>query len=271
LRAATNSYWVGGYSFLSSTTLTAAQYYVRLDHMSRTRFGALYITPQGGHRDPSGRLLRRPAVRRDDPGRHRPQRDHRLPGIGRAHHRRGRDNAQGCWFFNNAVNPSSTGRNPVDKGQIMVRGTASEILIDGCNFGGFNAQTGYTPSTTPAVYASTGATSVKLANLMASNGGTKLAQHQSSGIITKYGMTTGLWRSPDAAARRRRPRHGRRPDRSRLDRANRRVSRAGDRHHVAAGHSGPAPTSRRPSPPPGNMQGYDADLLRPMRGDGGAS
>jgi hypothetical protein len=188
LAGSDNSYWVSGYSFLSSTLMTAAQYYIRFNHMSRTRMGAVYITPQvatGIRIDGSYGDLQIDGTLLDSTGRTATtacQGSAVLITAGAG------ITLRGCWFFNNAVNPSSTGRNPVDKGQVMVRGTASEILLDSCNFGGFNAQTGYTPSTTPAVYASTGATAVKLCNLIASNGGTKLVQHQSSGIITKYGM-----------------------------------------------------------------------------------
>ncbi len=45
LSGSDNYYWQNG-GYISSTTLTAAQYYVWFGHMSRTQVGPLYITPQ---------------------------------------------------------------------------------------------------------------------------------------------------------------------------------------------------------------------------------
>lgn len=90
------------------------------------------------------------------------------------------------WFFNNAVNPSGTGRSPQDKGQVYIRGSASDLLFAGCQFAGAEAQTNLTPAGTPAIYAATGVSNVKVVAPTAPADGTKLLQHQSSGIISKY-------------------------------------------------------------------------------------
>lgn len=187
LAGSDNTYWTEGKSFLSSTTLTASQYYLYFTHMSRTRVGAVYITPQVAT-----------AVRID--GSYGDLQFHGtiFDGTGRTSTTACQGSAvlitggQGmvfdsCWFFNNCVNPSSTGRSPVDKGQAMVRGSATEVLFNNCSFGGGGAQTIYTPSGTPAIYAATGAAGVKVSNPIAPYGGTKLLQHGTSGIIAKYG------------------------------------------------------------------------------------
>lgn len=186
LAGSDNYYWQNG-GYLSSTHLAASQYYLYFTHMSRSQVGPLYITPQvatGVRIDGSYGDLVFSGTLFDSTGRNATTACQGAAvlitgGKGMTFSR--------CWFFNNAVNPSSTGRSPVDKGQVFLRGTAAEILLDGCSWGGFDAQTGYTPSTTPAVYASTGVLGVKVCNPIAPNGGTKLLQHQSSGIITKYG------------------------------------------------------------------------------------
>lgn len=186
LSGSDNYYWQNG-GYISSTTLTAAQYYVWFGHMSRTQVGPLYITPQvatGMRIDGSYGDLVLSGTLFDSTGRTATtacQGSALLITGGKG------IVCDKLWFFNNAVNPASTGRNPADKGQLMVRGTAAEILINGCSWSGFDAQTGYTPSTTPAVYASTGVTGVKVCNPIGPNGGVKLLQHQSSGIVTKYG------------------------------------------------------------------------------------
>jgi hypothetical protein len=166
--------------------LDATKFYVWLTHMSRSQFGPLYITPEkatgiridGGYGDLvfSGTLL-------DSTGRNATtacQGAAILITGGRGL------TFRDCWFFNNAVNPASTGRSPVDKGQVFIRGSASEVLFNGCQFGGFDAQTGYTPAGTPAIYAASGVTGVKVVAPMAPASGNKLLQHQGSGIITKY-------------------------------------------------------------------------------------
>ncbi len=187
LAGSDNCYWTEGKSYMSSTTMTASQFYLWFVHMSRTRVGAIYITPQvstairidGGYGDLQfhGTLL-------DGTGRSTTtacQGAALLITGGRGMVFRD------LWFFNNAVNPASTARSPQDKGQVYIRGTAAEMLFDGCNFGGGDVQTSYTPSGTPAIYAATGVTGVKVNCPLASAGGNKLLQHQSSGIITKYG------------------------------------------------------------------------------------
>lgn len=90
------------------------------------------------------------------------------------------------WFFNNAVNPAATGRSPQDKGQVYIRGSASDLAFNLPSFSGFATTTGYTPAGTPAIYAATGVTNVKVTTPIAPAGGTKLIQQQTSGIITKY-------------------------------------------------------------------------------------
>lgn len=187
LAGSDNYYWVEGKSYMSAHNLTAAMYYLYFTHMSRTQVGPVYITPEVAT-----------AVRIDGSYGN-------LVFTGTLFDSTGRTTStacQGaavlitggkgmvfrdCWWFNNAVNPSATGRSPVDKGQVFIRGgSAAEILFSGCQWGGGDAQTVVTPSGTPAIYAATGVTNVKVANPIAPNGGTKLLQHQSSGIITKY-------------------------------------------------------------------------------------
>jgi len=180
-----NYYWPTG-GFISSTALAASKFYIWFTHMSRTQFGPLYITPEratGIRIDGSYGNLVFTGTKLDSTGRNQStacQGAAILITGGRGMVFRD------CWFFNNAVNPTATGRSPVDRGQVYIRGSASEILFDGCQFAGFDAQTGYTPPGTPAIYAATGVTGVKVVAPMAPAGGTKLLQHQSSGIITRY-------------------------------------------------------------------------------------
>ncbi|MBG6089790.1 hypothetical protein [Actinomadura viridis] len=178
-------YWING-GYLSSTALDATKFYIWLTHMSRSQFGPLYITPE-----------RATGIRIDGSygG---------LVFTGTLLDCTGRDQTRACqgaailitggkgmvfdklWFFNNAVRPASTGRNPVDRGQVFIRGSAGDLLFDGCQFSGFAAQTGYTPPGTPAIYAATGVTNVKVTAPLAPNSGTRLLQQQSAGIISKY-------------------------------------------------------------------------------------
>ncbi|MFF5259660.1 hypothetical protein ACFY4C_11995 [Actinomadura viridis] len=185
LAGSDNYYWLNG-GYLSSTVLDATKYYVWLTHMSRSQFGPLYITPE-----------KATGIRIDGS----------YGGLvfsGTLLDSTGRDQTRACqgaailitggkgmvfdklWFFNNAVRPASTGRNPVDRGQVFIRGSAGDLLFNGCQFGGFAAQTGYTPPGTPAIYAATGVTNVKVVAPIAPNAGTKLLQQQSAGIISKY-------------------------------------------------------------------------------------
>lgn len=187
LAGSDNFYWTEGKSYISAHALTAAMYYVYFTHMSRTSVGPLYITPEvatGVRIDGSyGNLVFRGTLF-DSTGR-----TSTTACQGAALLITGGKGMvfDTCWFFNNAVNPSSTGRSPVDKGQVFIRGSAAELLFTGCQWGGGDAQTVVTPAGTPAIYAATGVTNVKVSNPIAPNGGNKLLQHQSSGIITTTG------------------------------------------------------------------------------------
>jgi hypothetical protein len=162
-------------------------YYIYFTHMSRTSVGPLYITPEvatGVRIDGSYGNLVFNGTLFDSTGRNSTTACQGAAllitgGKGMVF----RD----CWFFNNAVNPAATNRSPVDKGQVFIRGSAAELLFTGCQWGGGDAQTVVTPAGTPAIYAATGVTNVKVSNPIAPNGGNKLLQHQSSGIITTTG------------------------------------------------------------------------------------
>lgn len=186
LAGSDNYYWQNG-GYLSSTKLAATKFYVYLSHMSRTQFGPLYITPEkatGIRIDGSYGGLVFSGTLLDSTGRTSTTACQGAAilitgGRGMVFDK--------CWFFNNAVNPSSTGRSPVDKGQVFLRGSGtSEVLFNGCQWAGGEAQTMVTPAGTPAIYAATGVTGVKVVAPIAPAGGNKLLQHQSSGIITKY-------------------------------------------------------------------------------------
>ncbi|WP_329520495.1 hypothetical protein [Spirillospora sp. NBC_01491] len=184
LAGSDNYYWQNG-GYLSSTQLAASKFYVWFTHMSRSQFGPLYITPEkatgiridgsyGGFVF-SGTLL-------DSTGRSATTACQGAAilvtgGKGLVFDK--------LWFFNNCVNPSSTGRSPQDKGQVHLRGSTSEVLLSGCQWAGGASQTVVTPSGTPAIYAATGVTGVKVVGPIAPAGGTKLLQQQSSGIVSK--------------------------------------------------------------------------------------
>jgi hypothetical protein len=187
LAGSDNYYWTEGKSYLSSTKQSASTFYVWFTHMSRSRMGAVYITPQvatGIRIDGSYGDLQIIGTLLDSTGRTATTACQGAAvlitgGRGMVFDR--------CWFFNNAVNPASTNRSPQDKGQVYIRGSASDLAFHLCSFPGFDAQTGYTPAGTPAIYAATGVTNVKITSPIAPAGGNKLLQHQSAGIITKYG------------------------------------------------------------------------------------
>lgn len=187
LAGSDNYYWTEGKSYVSGHALTAAMFYVWFTHMSRTQVGSIYITPEiatGVRIDGSYGDLVFSGTLFDSTGRTATtacQGSALLITGGKGM------TFNSCWWFNNAVNPASTGRSPVDKGQVFIRGSAAEVLFNGCSWGGGDAQTVVTPSGTPAIYAATGVTNVKVNVPIAPNGGNKLLQHQSSGIITKYG------------------------------------------------------------------------------------
>lgn len=186
LAGSDNYYWQNG-GFLSSTALAASKYYVWMTHMSRTEFGPLYITPEkatGVRIDGSYGGLNFTGTKLDSTGRSATTACQGAAllitgGRGMVFDR--------LWLFNNAVNPAATGRTPQDKGQIYIRGSASDLAFNLPQFAGGDAQTNLTPAGTPAIYAATGVTNVKVTTPTAPAGGTKLLQHQSAGIITKYG------------------------------------------------------------------------------------
>ncbi|GAA4145065.1 hypothetical protein [Actinomadura keratinilytica] len=187
LAGSDNCYFVEGKSFMSAHALKASMFYLWFPHMSRTQVGPLYLTPEvatGVRVDGSYGNLVFTGTLFDCTGRTASTACQGAAvlitgGKGMVF----RD----CWFFNNAVNPAATGRSPRDRGQVFIRGSASEILFDGCQFNGGAAQKMYTPSDTPAIYAATGVTRVKVANPLAPNNGVRLLHHQSAGIITTSG------------------------------------------------------------------------------------
>jgi hypothetical protein len=179
-----NYYWMTGRSYMSSTALPVSQYYLRFGSMSDTKVGPMYITPQvatGVRIDGGAGDLQFWGTRFDCTGRNsstgcQGAALYITAGTGHQFH--------DCWFFNNAVNPSGTGRG--DKGQVWITG-GNEILFENCAWSGGATRTGMaTPSGTPAIYAASGASGVKVVSPMAPASGTKLLQHQTSGVISKY-------------------------------------------------------------------------------------
>lgn len=183
LAGSDNTYWSEGKSFMSSTTLPASAFFVYFVHMSRTRVGANYITP-----------INATAVRIDNTYGD-------LQFDGTLFDGTGLTTANGCagaavlvtggegyifkncWWFNNAVNPSATGRTPVDKGQVYIKAGAN-MLFTGCAWGGPTKQAVVTPSGTPAIYAASGVTGIRVSNPLAPYGGTKVLQNAVTGAIT---------------------------------------------------------------------------------------
>lgn len=175
-----NSYWCDGESYLSGS-VPASQFYLWFTHMSRTRVGAIYITPQlatairidGTYGD-----LQFHGTLFDDTGRNLSN------GCqGSALYITGGEGYvfDHCWFFNNALNPAATGRTN-EKGQVNIK-AGKEMLFDGCSFGGFSKQTGYTPAGTPQIYAASGVTDIRVENPLAPNGGIKLLESAAAGAI----------------------------------------------------------------------------------------
>ncbi|WP_051468418.1 hypothetical protein [Actinomadura oligospora] len=177
-----NYYWTEGYSYLSGS-VPVAGYYVYFNSMSRTRVGAVYVTPQvatafrveGGY---GGLLFNGTII--DCTGRNAT-----LACQGSGIHITGGEGHvfRDLWFFNVAVNVAAVGTNRADKGMIFVRATAKNVLIAGCQFSGGAKQTVVTPAGTPAVYAESGAT-VRVASPIAPNGGEKILQQAAAGGIT---------------------------------------------------------------------------------------
>jgi hypothetical protein len=180
-----NFYWMTG-GYMSSTVLPANRYYVWFPHMSRTDVGPLYLTPEkatGFRVDGSYSGLQFSGTKLDSTNRNASTACQGAAilitgGRGISFDR--------CYFFNNCVNPGAVGRTPLDKGQVHIRGSASDILFQGCQFVGGDVQTIYTPPGTPAIYAASGVANVKVIAPIAPYGGTRLLQQQATGIITKY-------------------------------------------------------------------------------------
>jgi len=183
LAGSDNTYWSEGKSFMSSVTLPASSYFVYFVHMSRTRVGANYITP-----------CLATGVRIDNTFGD-------LQFDGTLFDGTGQSTSTGCqgaailitggegyvfnrlWFFNNCVNPAGAGRTPQDKGQVYIKAGAN-MLFQGCAWGGPTKQAVATPSGTPAIYAASGVTGIKVSNPLAPYAGVKLLQQATTGIIT---------------------------------------------------------------------------------------
>ncbi|MFC9974295.1 hypothetical protein ACFVH6_25665 [Spirillospora sp. NPDC127200] len=180
LAGSDNAYWTEGYSYLSGS-LPATSYYLYFTHMSRSRVGALYVTPQKATAlriDGSYGGLSFDGTLFDSTGR-----DATMACQGSAVFLNAGEGYvfRNCWFFNNAVAPATTGRS--DKGQVYVKTGVKETLFDGCQFSGGSKQTVVTPAGTPAIYAQAG-TSIRVSNPLAPNGGEKKLQQAAAGCIT---------------------------------------------------------------------------------------
>jgi hypothetical protein len=176
-----NYYWTEGYSFLSGN-VPASAYYLYFTHMSRTQVGAVYITPQYGTAvriDGSYGNLVFSGTLFDSTGRNL---DTACQGSAVFINAGEGYVFDRCWFFNNAVRPSSTGRS--DKGQVYIKTGVKEVLFDGCQWGGGQRQPIVTPAGTPAIYCQTGVSNVRVSNPLAPNSGEKKLQQASSGIIS---------------------------------------------------------------------------------------
>lgn len=178
-----NYYWMTGRSYLSSAAMPVTEYYLRFGSMSDTKVGALYITPQvatGVRIDGGAGDLAFHGTRFDGTGRSTStgcQGAALYITAGTGHR------FTNCWFFNNAVNPSATGRG--DKGQVWITG-GNEILFTGCSWSGGASRTMATPAGTPAIYAASAASGVKVVAPNAPASGIKALQHQAAGVITKH-------------------------------------------------------------------------------------
>ncbi|MFC9973531.1 hypothetical protein ACFVH6_21820 [Spirillospora sp. NPDC127200] len=177
-----NYLWpTGGY--MSSTQLAASRFYIWMTHMSRTWVGPLYITPEKATAvriDGSYSGLTFDRTMFDSTNRTATtacQGAAVLITGGRG------ITFSNCYWFNNAVNPAATGRSPQDRGQVYIRGSASDITFTAPQFVGGDQQTLYTPSGTPAIYAVSTVSAVKVIAPMAPYGGAKLLQQGASGII----------------------------------------------------------------------------------------
>lgn len=163
LAGSDNYYWTQGDSYLSSTTMGVNDYYIRFAHMSRTKVGGVYITPQvstgvlvegsygnlqfiGTLFDGAGRTAltscQGPAVK--------------VTGGAGVKFR-------DCWFFNVAVASATQG--------MMIFSGGSDHIVSGCEFGGGAAQTSFTAQNMPAIYSTV---PVRVSDLSAPNGGNKI-------------------------------------------------------------------------------------------------
>lgn len=142
LAGSDNYYWLEGQSYLSSKTLKATDYYIRFAHMSRTRVGPIYITPEvacGMRIEGSYGDLVLDGTLFDGTGR-----TQTTACQGPALIISGGEGitAQNLWLFNNAV---TTG-----PAQIAITG-GSDHHIHNNRFGGGRRQTCYTPTTRPGI------------------------------------------------------------------------------------------------------------------------
>ncbi|MFD0691436.1 hypothetical protein [Actinomadura fibrosa] len=186
LAGSDNYYWQNG-GYLSSRQLGAEKFYVWFSHMSRSQVGPLFITPEkatGVRIDGSNGGLVFTGTILDCAGRNKSTACQGAALLVTGGHGMVFDKMV---FFNNAVNPAGAKRSPVDKGQVFVRGSASDLLFSGCQFPGFKAQRGFTPAATPAIYAASGTSNIKVVAPFAPLGGTRLLQQQKDKIISRYG------------------------------------------------------------------------------------
>ncbi|MFC5744842.1 hypothetical protein [Actinomadura rugatobispora] len=185
LAGSDNYYWLTG-GYLSSTKLAADRFYLHFPHMSRTDVGPLYITPEkatGIRIDGGYGGLTFTGTKLDSTGRDATRACQGAAVLITGGRGITFDKA---WFFGNAVNPAATGRTPADRGQVFIRGAAADVTFMTPQFSGFDAQAGHTPSTTPAIYATSTARGVRVVAPMAPNGGTKLIQQQTAGTVSTF-------------------------------------------------------------------------------------
>jgi hypothetical protein len=174
LAGSDNNYFLEGHSYLSAVSIPATAFYLRFSHMSRTRVGGVYITPQvcGGVKvEGSYGDLYFISTKFDGTGRNTSSTWSQAPaititgGVGVA--------IQSCEFFNTAVAGSGT------KGIIQIQGGADHLVSD-CTFIGGASQTSSTPTTRPAVYTTA---TCKVRGLTAPQGHQKILQQSTASLI----------------------------------------------------------------------------------------
>ncbi|WP_131738023.1 hypothetical protein [Actinomadura roseirufa] len=183
LAGSDNFYWTQGRNYLSGSVPPTAAAYVYFTSMSRTRVGALYVTPQGasafridggyGGLSFEGTLL-------DSTGR---TKDTACQGAALYIHSGEGHTFTNLWFFNNCTNPGATGR-AGEKGQVFIGGGADEIVFSGCQWSGGAKQPVATPRGTPAIYAQSGVANVRVTDPLAPNGGEKRLQQAAAGTFS---------------------------------------------------------------------------------------